>query len=269
MLALFILLFSGVGILCTYLFRKYIKVRMCDSHNEVIANGFAMIGGLYGLILAFVVFLVWDQFNDSQKSADTEGSLYKGLYRDIKFFPEAENDAAVLEKKRLTSAYIDYLKNVIKEDSLLNELGQKSPQYLYYRDTLTVQSFSHFYKMLEQMHSPEVYKNQRIDVMFKQLNDLATYRGLRGLAVNSEIDFYIWVPLWLGGAIIMLFAFLMKIESVRLHIIVNGLIGAFIALVFYIIVLSDHPFEGALRIDMVKNLGRIVEWERTGMMDVK
>ena len=76
MLALFILLFSGVGIVGTYLVRKYVKLGIGKSHNEGVANGFAMTGGLYGLILAFVVFLVWDQYNDAEQNAEMEASLF-------------------------------------------------------------------------------------------------------------------------------------------------------------------------------------------------
>jgi hypothetical protein len=267
MLALFIILFSGVGMLGTYLIRKYNKIGIRESHNEGIANGFAMTGGLYGLILAFVVFLVWDQFNDAQQKADMEASLCKGLYRNIKYYPADNNYEALLQKKKLTETYMHYLENVIIEDSLLNNKGKESPEYKDYRYTKTVKSFNAFYKMLEQMHDTVTYKNLRIEGMFKQLNDLGTYRNLRSLAVESEIDFYIWVPLWLGGIIIMLFAYLMNIENKGLHITINGLIGAFIALVFYIIVLTDHPFNGRMRIDIGKNLNQIIEWEKTGMME--
>jgi len=267
MLTLFILLFSGAGIVGTYLVRKYSKLGIGKSHNEGIANGFAMTGGLYGLILAFVVFLVWDQYDDAQQNADMEASLCKGLYRDIKFYPADNNQEALLQKKKLTESYMFYLKNVITEDSLLNNKGKESPEYIDYRYTKTVKSFNTFYKTLEQMRDTVTYRNERIEAMFKQLNDLGTYRNLRSLAVDSEIDFYIWVPLWLGGFIIMLFAYLMNIENKTLHIIINGLIGAFIALVFYIIVLSDHPFNGRMRIDIGKTINQIIEWEQTGMME--
>ncbi|MGY0035691.1 hypothetical protein [Pedobacter sp. NJ-S-72] len=35
----------------------------------------------------------------------------------------------------------------------------------------------------------------------------------------------------------------------RLQLIVNGLLGAFIGLVIYIIILLDHPFTGQLKIE--------------------
>lgn len=270
LLFLLILFFSISGALATYLFRKYIKVRILNSHNDVAGNIFAMVGGFYGLLLAFVVFLVWDQFNDAQQSADIEGSLAKGLYRDIKFYPvDSEGTVGYNDIKVLDLAYVNYISDALKEDSLMDAEGNDSPNYLWYKDTITVRAFNKVFEIVERMHDDQDYKNQRIDQMFRHLNELNTYRSLRGLAVDSDIDVYIWIPLLLGGLITMLFAILMDIENRRLHIIMNGLLGSFVALIFYIIILTDHPFAGKMRIDIHKSLGKIIEWERSGMMDTK
>lgn len=270
LLFMLIIVFATGGALATHLFRKYVKVRILNSHNDVAGNIFAMVGGFYGLLLAFVVFLVWDQFNDAQQSADIEGSLAKGLYRDIKFYPvDSEGAVGYNDIKVLNFAYVNYISDVLKEDSLMNSEGADSPNYLWYRDTITVRAFNKVFEIVERMHDDQEYKNQRIDQMFRHLNELNTYRSLRGLAGDSDIDIYIWIPLLLGGFITMLFAILMDIENRRLHIVMNGLLGAFVALIFYIIILTDHPFAGKMRIDIHKSLGKIVDWDRSGMMDTK
>lgn len=270
LLCMLIVVFTTAGFFGTYFFRKYIRIRISESHNDVAGNTFAMVGGFYGLLLAFVVFLVWDQFNDAQQSTDIEGSLAKGLYRDIKFYPVSDTGGVGSNDiKILTFAFVNYVQDVLREDSLLDADGPTSPNYIFHRDTITVRSFNQVFEIMERMHDVETYKNQRIDQMFRHLNELATYRSLRGLAVDSEIDIYIWIPLWLGGLITAIFAVLMNIENRRLHCVMNGLLGAFVALIFYIIILSDHPFAGKMRIDMKKSMGKIVEWEKGGMMEKK
>ncbi len=268
LLLLLMFIFSVAGALGTYLFRRYVRLRIGNSHNDVAGNIFAMVGGFYGLLLAFVVFLVWDQFNDAQQCADIEGSLAKGLYRDIKFYPVSDTGGVSSnDMKILTFAYVNYVEDVLKEDSLLDTKGPTDRDYIFYRDVVTVRSFSQVFEIMERTHDVEDYKNQRIDQMFRHLNELSTYRSLRGLAADSEIDVYLWIPLWLGGIITFLFAVLMDIENRRLHVMMNGLLGAFVALIFYIIIISDHPFAGKMRIDLKKSLGKIVEWEYSGMME--
>jgi dolichyl-phosphate-mannose--protein O-mannosyl transferase len=53
----------------------------------------------------------------------------------------------------------------------------------------------------------------------------------------------------LGAVIILIFAILVDVESKRLHMTVNGLLGAFMGLVIYIIVILDHPFTGKMKIE--------------------
>jgi hypothetical protein len=89
----------------------------------------------------------------------------------------------------------------------------------------------------------------RIEQMFTALNQLATYRSLRQLDASSEIPVEIRIPLILGSVIILIFALMIDVESTRLHILVNGLLGAFMGLVFYLVVILDHPFTGKIKIE--------------------
>ena len=83
------IIISGlVAGLCTYIFRKHIQLKVLRSHNEVTGFLFLAIASFYALLLSFVIFVVWDQFNDSHSNASKEGSSALGLYRDIKFYPD-------------------------------------------------------------------------------------------------------------------------------------------------------------------------------------
>jgi len=46
----------------------------------------------------------------------------------------------------------------------------------------------------------------------------------------------------------MLFAILLNTENMKLHIIMNGLLGCFIGMVFYLIILINHSFSGEISI---------------------
>jgi hypothetical protein len=85
--------------------------------------------------------------------------------------------------------------------------------------------------------------------MFTALNELATARSLRQLDASSEIPSELWTPLILGGGIIFLFSLMIDVESKRLHILINSLLGAFIGLVIYLIIILDHPFTGQIKIE--------------------
>ena len=92
-------------------------------------------------------------------------------------------------------------------------------------------------------------KNAYSAQILNQLNELSTHRSLRQVNNSSSIPFEIWVPLLLGGIIVMIFALLLDVESLRIHLLINTLLGAFIGLVIFIIIQLDHPFTGDMKIE--------------------
>ena len=94
MLLFFVLMgiVSLIGIALTNLFKQHLPITVRRAHNEVAGYIFATVGGLYSLLLGFVVFLVWGAFNEAQSNANREGSIARGLYRDIRFLPGLGKD---------------------------------------------------------------------------------------------------------------------------------------------------------------------------------
>jgi lysylphosphatidylglycerol synthetase-like protein (DUF2156 family) len=84
--------------------------------------------------------------------------------------------------------------------------------------------------------------------MFSHLNELAVYRGLRATSMETEIPFFMWLPIIFGAIIIIFCAMLLDIEHTRLHVSLNAFLGIFIGMFLFIIILLDHPFSGHLSI---------------------
>ncbi len=226
-----VFLFGGIGALITSIFRRYLHTDPRRSHNEVVGNIFTTVGSLYGLLLGFVVFLVWNSFETAQTHADTEGSIARGLYRDIKYYPHPEKTAEV---RRTLVHYAQYV--VEQEYPRMERLQPPN-----YKDRA---AFNDLFEDLEKIQG----QDNRVEEMFRHLNELDTYRSLRQLDGDSKIPLTIWMPLIIGAFIILILATLLDIESHRLHLMVNSLLGCFIGLMFFIIIVMDHPFTGAYRI---------------------
>ena len=231
LLMIMVIVFGGAGALGVYIFRKYIKISYKRSHNEVVGYAFAILGGFYGLILGFVMFFVWDSMKQAEDNASKESSLARALYRDIKYYPDTA------KSNSLKKSYMVYVHSVVERE--YPEMEQLHP--LTDSDRI---DFNDVFKKMETMNATDT----RVVEMFSQLNDLATYRSLRHLDADSEIPIEIWVPLLLGALIIMVFAMMVDVESQRLHMLVNALLGIFIGMVMYIIIIVDHPFTGKMRI---------------------
>jgi len=135
-------------------------------------------------------------------------------------------------------SYIHYVHYVVDDEYPAME--QMKP--------LTAASRTDFDDVFRQVEKLNAH-DPRIEQMFTALNELATCRSLRQLDASSEIPSEIWTPLILGGIIILLFSMLIDVESRRLHILLNSLLGAFIGLVIYLVIILDHPFSGQIKIE--------------------
>lgn len=234
LLLLLIVLCSAMGGLTTLVFKKYIRINVLRSHNEVIGYIFAAVGGFYALLLGFVVFLVWSSFSDAQTNANKEGSMAKALYRDIKYYPDTGRTVALMQD------YLAYVNSVVHSEYPKMEAMKPFT-------TADRESLNKIFKRIEAMDAGD----SRTQLMFHNLNELSIYRSLRQLnaSPSSDISLEIWIPLILGGIIVLIFATLLDVENRKLHALINSLLGAFVGLVIFIIITLDHPFVGKLKVE--------------------
>ena len=153
-----IALFAGVA---THFCRKYIKVEILRSHNEVTGFLFVAIASFYALLLSFVMFVVWGQLNETKSNVSKEGSSAIALYRDIKFYPD------IPESKQLLSVYLDFVFNVIDEEFPNMEhmkLSRKTPE-----------SFNRVFYKMEHLDPKNPYQIELVAQMFNHLNDWQDY----------------------------------------------------------------------------------------------
>ena len=222
---------AGLG---TYIFHKYVKLKVLRSHNEVTGFFFTAIASLYSLLLGFVVFVVWGQLNETQGNVSIEGSSAMRLYRDIKFYPDTT------EAKELMTVYLDFVFNVVNEEIPNMGLMKTSQK--------TAESFNQVFYKIEHLNPKNQFQIQLVAEMFNHLNELATYRELRTSSIEAEIPPIMWLPIILGAIITLICSLMVDIENLHMHIVLNSLYGAFIGMLFFIIIILDHPFTGSLSI---------------------
>lgn len=240
--------FCGVfGAISTFIFRRYVKLKILRSHNEVTGFLFLAIASFYALLLSFVVLVVWDQLNETQGNVSKEGSSAMGLYRDIKFYPDT------VEAKELMTVYLDFVYNVV-DDEFPNmehmKLSRKAPE-----------SFNKVFFKMEHLNPKNSFQIQLVAEMFNHLNELATFRGLRTTSMETEISPPMWFPMILGAIITIFCSMMLDIEHVKMHVLLNTLLGIFIGMFLFIIILLDHPYSGSLGIKP-KSYKQIFETEQ-------
>ena len=237
------------GAFATFFFRKYIRVKVLRSHNEVTGFLFLAIASFYALLLSFVVFVVWDQLNEIQSNVSKEGSSAMGLYRDIKYYPDT------IRSKPLMTAYLDFVYNVLDEEFPNMAKMQSSRK--------TNESFSQVFYEIERLDPQNTFHIQLVSRMFNHLNELSTFRGLRTSSLEMEMPAPMWMPILLGAFITLLCSVLMDIEHKKMHVGLNSLLGAIIGMFLFIIILLDHPYTGSIAIQprSYQQIFTLDQWE--------
>lgn len=249
---LFFILIISLGVILagvsTYIFRKFVRLKILRSHNEVTGFLFLAIASFYSLLLSFVIFVVWDQLNSTRDNVSKEGSAAMALYRDIKFYPDTT------ESKQLMTVYLDFVYNVVDEEFPNMELMKQSRK--------TPESFNRVFYKMEHLNPKNPFQVQLVAEMFNHLNELASYRGLRVSSMETEIPAPMWLPIILGAIILIICAMLLDIEHIRMHVILNALLGLFICMFLFIIILLDHPFAGkfGLKPQSYKEIFTLEQW---------
>lgn len=215
----------------TFLFQKFINVKVLRSHNEVTGFLFLAIASFYALFLNFIILIVWEQLNETKGNVSKEGSFAIALYHDIKYYPDT------VDSKPLLTAYMDFVYNVVDDEFPKMEHMQSSKK--------TLESFSHVYFSMEHLNPKTPKHVQLVGEMFRHLNELAVYRGLRISSMETEISPFMWFPMILGGVITLFCSMLLDIEHLKIHTLLISLLGAFIGIFFFTIIVLDHPYSGS------------------------
>ena len=193
-----------------------------------------------------VILIVWDQLNETHSNASKEGSSALGLYRDIKFYPDT------IESKTLMASYLDFVYNVV-DDEFPNMAKMQG-------SIKTTNSFNMVFYNMERINPKNPTQTQLVSEMFRHLNELAVYRGLRTSSLDTEIPSPMWLPIMFGAIITIFCAMLLDIEYLKMHVFLNAMLGTFIGMFLFTIVLLDHPYTGELSIKP-KSYQKIFELE--------
>jgi hypothetical protein len=234
---LFVLIISFGGLFAafgTFLFRKYVRIKILRSHNEVTGFLFLAISSFYALLLGFVVFGVWGQLKETQNNVSKEGCSALGLYRDIKFYPDT------IESKELMVVYMDFVFNVVNEE--IPTMASSKPS------EKTPASFNKVFYKMEHLNPKSPFQIQLVTEMFNHLNELTIYRGLRTDSIETAIPSPMWLPIIVGAVITLICAMMVDVEHKRMHMGLNALLGIFIGMFLFLIILLDHPYTGSLGI---------------------
>lgn len=231
-----------VALLGLVVVRSLLSVETLEGSNDVVGNYYQTLGTVYAVLLAFVVFVVWSQFNDARGAVAEEAKDLEDLLRLAAGLPSIG--------ARLTEKMREYIGAVIDEEWPAMAKGQASARAARLlddvgKDVLAIEPAS-----------------PREEILYGELlaryNELSDARFRRLLHSRARMPGSLWALLVVGSIVTVGSMYLFGIKSLVLHALLTGAMSGSVGFVLYLILDMDNPFWGDWQITPVP-LRRLLE----------
>ncbi|MBS1118751.1 MAG: hypothetical protein H6Q90_979 [Deltaproteobacteria bacterium] len=226
---------SVVSVLGLIVFRAVAPLEEIHGSSGELGNYLQTVGGIYAVLLAFVVFVVWGQFNDARGYVDREATALIDLYRTASGLPDATRIA-------IQDGLRDYVDSVVRDewiamarhdDAAVDRTGEKlDPVWVAIHHCTPADACQH-----------TVWGE-----ILSRFNTLTDLRTSRLTSARFRIPLTMRILLYSGAVIVVGSMYLITIPQLWLHAFVTAALAGAIAHVLYLIVDLDDAFAGNMQV---------------------
>lgn len=218
----------GIGI--QLLTRLLFGVDALTENHEVAGFKFAVVGVAYAVLLAFVLIVVWNDFDRTQQAIYGEAERVYNLHRTSYTFPE---EAGI----KIRQAINAYAINVRDLDWPAMQSGLRgSPS--------AAEAFARLSFIVGQTKPDNVELLPSTIHAFNLMQQIADFRLERLSAVDGQVTPVIWWVLLLGAVINLAYPAFFATKHVTAQILMTGGFAATIGGTLFLTIIFNYPFSG-------------------------
>ena len=195
---------------------------------------FRPISGVFGILVGFTAFLVWQQYTTAHVTAQREASELAAIYWHAEELPNSER----LQVQQYARSYA---RVVMEEEWPLMGQGKESPKAWDTVDKLrrTVDGFEPSTSTEETLHARQV----------ALVDDVLNDRRLRLLQSREGLPPILWTVLLSGTVLLVGYTYFFGLKDFRAHMMMVGTLTALIVIILFTIKSLEYPFSGDMRVD--------------------
>lgn len=203
-------------------------------HNELIGWNVTILGTIYAVIIGFMLFAVWTDYESAEANAEAEANSLVNVARLSRGLP-AEQRAQVRNLAR------DYANVMITKEWPAMNRGELTPEsHAILRQLWATLASTETHSELEQTS---------LDHTLAELTRMTGYRRLRGLQMKAYLPEILWIVLIAGAVVTIGSACLFGAAKFRVHLIQVVMLALMISSVLIAIADLRAPFQGAAHIE--------------------
>lgn len=215
------------------LVRRKVPLPVLETQHEVAGFIIGVLGAIYAVLLAFVVVVVWNQFEDAKTTVEKEANQLNDLSRIAQGFPAPVQQYMLGGLRAYTQAVVDDEWNTMSE----GKASQKAQA--------AMENLWQIYREVDPQTNRE---NALYGESLDRLSDVSDNRRLRIQASSDDIPLVIQIIMWIGGLVTISFTYFFGVKSVRSQALMTAALAGEVAFILFLIVALDNPFYGHLRV---------------------
>lgn len=192
----------------------------------------AAVSTLYGIFVAFMIFTVYQRYNEAREDIAAEANAVATVYRLAEALPRPLRDP-------IQAVSVQYANSVARDEWPAMRRGETSA-----RTEAIVGDMWRRLSRLDASTGLDVVN----DHLLQSWTDAADLRRTRILRSGTGLSEYSYAVLIIGALITIGFASIFTVDNIWLHMLKAASLTAMICLMLVTIWALDHPFHGQLQL---------------------
>jgi len=223
----------GTAVGGVLLVRRRVDIKKFKEHHDIAGPIFSTIGVIYAVMLAFVLVIVWQDFDAAQNNTVREANTFADIYRDTVGLPEPF-------RSEFLEANANYISAVIKYEWPQMQRGERSMEAQAAADKV--------WEITGRFDPKTDREKIFFSEMLRKMNDAVEMRRQRLQDSRMGLHPSLWFVLLLGGIITVVFTFFFGSQNLYAQLTMTTLLAVLIVLIIFTILIMDFPYSGDLSI---------------------
>lgn len=225
----------GASVAGLLVFRAVVPAGPLERASDALGNYLQTLGGIYAVLLAFVVVVVWNQFNEARALIEREASALVDLHRTASgLAPETRN--------QIQEGLREYVDAVLHDEWLAIHRGDEAAIERVGQRLDEVWLAVHRCKPCDDCQQT-IYGE-----VLSHFNELADLRTSRLAAARARVPTAMRILLFTGAVMVTGSIYLVYVPELWLHAVITATLAGAISHILYIIIDLDDAFEGETKI---------------------
>lgn len=225
----------GSSIVGALIVRRLFAANFRHHNREAADPVWAIAGGAFGLLLGFMVVILWEDLQKAQDTVQAEANDITNLYQLTFGMPEWTDPRGLRDQIRR------YTELLVKSEWPALGRHEASPE--------AEQAIDQIWKSYMQLQPAIRSDLDSYGLSLQHLSELQDARNLRINEAENRVPRPLWVVL-LGGTVIVIgMAWFTGSDDLSTHLLTTAVLAISLAAILFLIRVLNNPFQGEVRAD--------------------